>query len=162
MRAYGAAAFAILIASGLPGQPGAPVRPNSRLTPGAVRRGVTRDSVCVAGAATRARAVTPLIKRHVFQAYGIERPPPRRYEIDHLISLELGGSNDPTNLWPESYETRPWNAHVKDALENRLHHLVCSGRLPLAVAQHAIRADWIAAWRRYAAGRLTSRDRMSR
>jgi hypothetical protein len=28
-------------------------------------------------------------------------------EIDHLISLELGGSNDIKNLWPQPYEPAP-------------------------------------------------------
>jgi hypothetical protein len=39
--------------------------------------------------------------------------------VDHLIPLELGGSNDIANLWPQSYVT-VWNAHMKDRLENRL------------------------------------------
>ena len=35
-----------------------------------------------------------------------------------------------------------WNAHVKDALENRLHELVCDGHLPLATARrHHDRLD---------------------
>jgi 5-methylcytosine-specific restriction endonuclease McrA len=25
-------------------------------------------------------------------------------EVDHLISIELGGSNDQHNLWPEPYQ----------------------------------------------------------
>ena len=69
--------------------------------------------------------------------------------MDHLISLELGGSNSIKNLWPQSYETQPWNAHVKDALENELHDEVCSGRLDLATAQHDIATDWIAAYKKY-------------
>jgi hypothetical protein len=71
---------------------------------------------------------------------------------DHLISLELGGSNDIQNLWPESYRTEPWNAHVKDRLEDRLNDLVCAGRLGLADAQRSIATDWIAAYRRYFEG----------
>ncbi len=64
-----------------------------------------------------------------------------------LIALELGGSNRVTNLWPEPYEIT-WNAHVKDRLENRLHELVCAGRLDLATAQRAIATDWIEAYKR--------------
>src|SRR5689334_3175335 len=59
------------------------------------------------------------------------RPASGEYEIDHLISLELGGSNDIENLSPESYSTELWNAHVKGKLEDRLHELVCSGRMRL-------------------------------
>jgi hypothetical protein len=32
------------------------------------------------------------------------------YELDHLIPLELGGSNDLRNLWPQPFEGE-WNAH---------------------------------------------------
>ena len=55
----------------------------------------------------------------------MEQPTP----VTRLISLELGGSNSIRNLWPESYRTEPWNARTKDTLENRLHELVCSGKL---------------------------------
>jgi hypothetical protein len=60
-----------------------------------------------------------------------------------------GGSNDIRNLWPESYRTEPWNAHVKDKLEDRLHELVCAGQIRLSEAQRAIATDWIAAYRRF-------------
>jgi len=138
-----------------------PIRPEPSITPGATRPHVTRDSVCRPRAATDARHVLPSVRRAVLQAYHIPARVADRYELDHLISLELGGSNDARNLWPETYSGQ-WNAHRKDALENRLHHLVCAGRLPLGVAQGAIRADWIAAYRRYAAGRLTHLDRSRR
>jgi hypothetical protein len=71
------------------------------------------------------------------------------YEEDHLISLELGGNpRSPDNLCPEPW-FGPWNAHVKDTLENRLHRLVCAGQLPLGEAQQAIAMDWVAAYRKY-------------
>jgi hypothetical protein len=41
---------------------------------------------------------------------------------------------------------------VKDELEATLARLVCSGRVPLAVAQRAIATDWIAAFGRYVTG----------
>jgi hypothetical protein len=66
-----------------------------------------------------------------------------------LISLELGGSNSIKNLWPQSYRTKPWNARVKDRLENRLHELVCSGQLDLATAQRDIATDWISTYKKY-------------
>jgi hypothetical protein len=71
------------------------------------------------------------------------------YEEDHLISLELGGDpRSPDNLWPEPW-FGPWNAHVKDTLENRLHGMVCAGEIPLRDAQQAIATDWVAAYRTY-------------
>jgi hypothetical protein len=124
-----------------------PIRPDAALTPGAV---ATRDPgvVCSPGYARRARHVAPGVRRAVFAAYGID-PRAGRFELDHLVSLELGGSNDARNLWPESYDTRPWNAHVKDRLENRLHRLVCDGSLSLPDAQARIAGDWIATAERY-------------
>ena len=41
------------------------------------------------------------------------------------------------------------DARVKDKLENRLHELVCAGRLSLPEAQKAIATDWITAYRRF-------------
>jgi hypothetical protein len=71
-------------------------------------------------------------------------------EIDHLISLELGGSNDIGNLWPQPY-FNDCNAHQKDLLENKLHELVCDAddSIPLAEAQLAISTDWISAYTKY-------------
>ena len=54
------------------------------------------------------------------------------------ISLELGGSNSVRNLWPQSYQTAPRNAHVKDKLENRLQTDVCSGKLNIKATQQGI------------------------
>jgi len=72
------------------------------------------------------------------------------YEEDHLIPLEVGGNpTDPKNLWPEPRSTTPYNASKKDALENRLHEMVCSGQLPLDTARQAIASDWVAAYRQY-------------
>jgi hypothetical protein len=42
-----------------------------------------------------------------------------------------------------------WNAHVKDKLEDRLHGLVCAGKLPIEQAQREIATDWIAVYERY-------------
>lgn len=71
------------------------------------------------------------------------------YEVDFLITPGLGGAEDVRNLWLEPYSSTVWNAHVKDALEDRLHELVCSGNLDLATAQHEIATDWIAAYKKY-------------
>ncbi len=129
-------------------QANAPILPDADLTPGATLT-VTADAICVPGYARKVRDVPPEVKREVYASYGVATHVPGEYEVDHLISLELGGSNSVRNLWPESYLTSPWNAHVKDALEDRLHRAVCDGVLDLAAAQHAIAADWIAAYQRY-------------
>jgi hypothetical protein len=53
------------------------------------------------------------------------------------------------NLWPEPYSNTVWNAAVKDALEARLHELVCQGALDLHAAQRELATDWIAAYKRH-------------
>ena len=127
-----------------------PILPNPRMTPGAVLP-VTTSDFCTPGYSKLVRAVPERVKRQVYVEYGITHHARGEFEVDHLISLELGGSNSIKNLWPESYKTNPWNAHVKDALEDRLHAMVCRGELPLATAQHEIATDWIAAYRKYVA-----------
>jgi hypothetical protein len=121
--------------------------PNVRFTPGAVVA-VTQNQVCSDSA--EMTAVIPLtLKTKVLQLYGVAKAQSDAYEVDYLITPELGGATDIRNLWPEPYDHTVWNAHVKDRLENRLRELVCHGDLDLATAQHDISTDWIAAYRKY-------------
>ena len=126
---------------------GDPIRPDSSKTPGDTLD-VTKDDICVPGYSGKVRNVPQSVKEQAYSDYGITHRAKGQYEIDHLISLELGGSNSIRNLWPQSYLTKPWNAHVKDALENRLHQEVCSGQTDLAQAQREISSDWIAAYKK--------------
>jgi hypothetical protein len=119
--------------------------PNPALTPGDVLP-VNVKTVCVPGYSRTVRDVPAAVQHQVYLRYDIRVHQPGEYEVDHLISLELGGSNALANLWPQSYVTQPFNAHVKDALEAELHREVCAGTLPLAAAQQEIRGDWIKAW----------------
>ena len=121
--------------------------PRSDLTPGAVRAAAAADvcSVQVSGNAN----VLPAVQRQVFAEYGIADAEPRGYEVDYLITPALGGSEDIRNLWPQPYAGSPWNAYVKDALEDHLRDMVCSGQLDLATAQREISVNWIAAYKKY-------------
>ncbi len=96
-------------------QQSSPILPNATFTPGATLP-VTIDDIRVPGYTKKVRNVPQGVKEKVYTEYGITSRAPREYEIDHLISLELGGSNSIRNLWPQSYLTQPWNAHVKDRL----------------------------------------------
>jgi hypothetical protein len=91
--------------------------------------------------------VPPEERAAVFAAYGID-PHAHGFELDHRVPLELGGSNAPENLWPQAYSSQPWNAHLKDRLEDRVHALVCSGTMSLHDGQALFLGDWIAACRR--------------
>lgn len=110
---------------------------------------VTKDDVCTPGYTKKVRSVPASLKHRVFAEYGIVKPVPHAYEVDHLISLELGGSNSIRNLWPQPYSGIEWNAHVKDALEDRLHSMVCNGDIEMSTAQNAIATDWVASYKRY-------------
>ena len=126
-----------------------PDSPNHRLTPGA-RLAAGSASICRTGYSASVRNVPTSEKDAVYVRYGIQRVA-YAYEVDHLVSLELGGSNAITNLWPEHYYA-PWGARTKDRLENKLHTLVCSGSLSLISAQRQEAANWIAAYKRYVGG----------
>ena len=120
-------------------------RPDPRCTPGTVFSGVTPQKICVTGYTRTVRNVPASEKAEVFAEYGITSHAPGQYEVDHLISLELGGNNDISNLWPEAAAPVP-GFHQKDVLENYLHDKVCSGALSLQTAQHEIATNWIGAY----------------
>jgi len=105
--------------------------------------------ICRSGYTQSIRNVLQALKEQVYREYGITSREPGEYEIDHVVSLELGGSNSARNLCPESYKTQPLNAHIKDALENRLHALACSGKITMQQAQTAIAGNWTVAYTKY-------------
>ena len=119
--------------------------PDSKLTPGAI---LTTDAsrVCVSGYSSTVRNVPTTEKNQVYAEYNTTYPQPSgANEVDHFISLELGGSNDITNLWLEPAEPKP-GFHEKDTVENYLHSQVCSGALTLPEAQKEIATDWYAVY----------------
>ncbi len=129
----------------------APWLPNPATTPGAIDGGASRAQICRHGWSTRSIrppvAYTEALKRHQLRDHADRRS--WHYEEDHLVSLDLGGApRDPRNLWPEP-RAGACGAAVKDRLEWVLHQRVCAGGVPLGVAQRAIAADWVGAYRRW-------------
>jgi hypothetical protein len=111
---------------------------------------VGRSQVCQVGWASSHRDVPEAERHAVFAAYGVPYAQRGGYELDHLISLELGGDNGQANLWPQPHDRAGVpGSQTKDGLENRLHELVCSGQVDVATAQHAIATNWPAALARY-------------
>ena len=121
--------------------------PDPRCTPGSTDPAVTqtdiRSTICRYG---YTKAVRPPFTRTerfkykiAYPAYGT--PELKRTELDHLVPLELGGSNDATNLWPEA----PGSPNIKDDVERTLNHAVCDGKVTLAAAQQAIASNWTTA-----------------
>jgi hypothetical protein len=121
--------------------------PDPRCTPGSIDPVVTqsniRSTICK-GEWTDPHLRPPQnqtewFKYHVaYPAYGLGWV---QTELDHLVPLELGGSNDATNLWPEPHPS----SYVKDKVENTLNAAVCDDRVSLTRAQQAIASDWMTA-----------------
>ena len=150
-----------------------PLMPKPELTPGAVA--ITDEAkLCSQGFRTRdERHVTDKIKHEVFAKYGTAQGEGicayRAYttksgkkakeccEIDHLVSLELGGSNDVENLWPQPYTQHP-GAHEKDVIEGWLNRQVCIAHtMTLAEAQQSIKEDWYAAYTKMLKAKSTAK-----
>lgn len=116
--------------------------PDPLCTPGAVFASATPDQICKEGYSRSVRSVSVSLKKRVYQEYGLSYPQPTgSYEVDHLIPLELGGSNDIANLFPEAAKPTP-GFREKDIVENYLHGEMCEGTVNLARAQEQIAADW--------------------
>ncbi len=113
-----------------------------RCTPGVLNPAVTqatiKQTVCRTGWTSTIRpptSYTDPLKRKLMTAYRVGGRSSSGFELDHLISLELGGApSDERNLWPESHK----NSFRKDGLENSLNAQVCSGSITLAKAQRRI------------------------
>ncbi len=115
-------------------------RPDPACTPGDILN-VTKSQICKSGYSSSVRNVPDSVKNEVYAEYGITSHRPGQYEVDHFVSLELGGSNDISNLWPQPASPKP-GFHEKDKVENYLHDQVCSGALTLQEAQIKIATNW--------------------
>jgi len=92
------------------------VRQNKDLTGGSV---LTGDPDAACGHAKEHRGPMFSARRdEVLRRYGLPAGTHPDYEIDHLIPLCLGGSDDPSNLWPQPRRSieETWNAEAKDRL----------------------------------------------
>ena len=123
--------------------------PDRACSPGAYSSGLTRAVLCSSSFHTSAiRNVSESEKFAVEAEYGIK---PGHYgsalEIDHIVALELGGSNDIANLYPEKLDAAP-GYKVKDRLENKAHALVCAGAMTLRTVQFGIAMNWQALYKR--------------
>lgn len=104
--------------------------PDPQLTPGVVDSSVTVKQLCTPGYTSSVRLVTEKMKITVFNLYGIPLTERSGYEVDHFISLEIGGKNDIANLWPQRWKPIP-GAREKDVVETWLHRQLCKGQCHL-------------------------------
>jgi hypothetical protein len=141
------AALALIAAVFLAGSSGAFAEssPIPSLTPGATDPRVTQatisQTICKTGYTKTVRNVSTQTKHRVYTEYEIATSSQHNYVIDHLVPLEVGGSNAIENLWPEAKA----DAKTKDKIEGALHARVCSGAVDLTTAQRAFESDWTTA-----------------
>jgi hypothetical protein len=128
--------------------------PDPHCTPGSVDPAITQaniaTTICRSGYTEKVRPPESQTSHAKFDvAYPAYRiPDSATSELDHLVSLELGGSNDITNLWPEAGSV----PNPKDKVENALRRAVCDGKVTLAAAQRAIATNWMTAEARLGLG----------
>jgi hypothetical protein len=130
--------------------------PVASCTPGAIRGDMLNPTnatlaatVCHPGWTATVRppaSETDHTKTAAMEAYGEPTNLRPTIELDHLIPLELGGSSDVSNLWPEiSDEPGQGFRNSKDKVENNLKDAVCAHHISIADAQNAIATNWTTA-----------------
>lgn len=111
-----------------------------------------KKTICVAGWTATVRPPTSYtnpLKAKLLEDYDLPPSDAAKYELDHFVPLALGGhptSHD--NLWLQPWEGQ-WGAKTKDRLERKLQLMVCAGQLTLDQARHAIRTNWVEAFKKY-------------
>ena len=117
--------------------------PDRRCSPGAYYSGLTKAVICGPSFRTSTiRHVPDSLKHAVETEYGLAaKAYGATLEIDHIVPLELGGSNDIANLFPERALPAP-SFRIKDKLENQLHDLVCRGQMTLLEARKGTASNW--------------------
>jgi hypothetical protein len=128
--------------------------PDTRCTPGAINPTVTQQ-VLQSGkfktSCTRDKSSTASEKAATYGEYNITHPghntgQTQTCELDHLISLELGGADTVDNIWPQCGPDGVTLAKryfkIKDKVENYLAAQVRAGSMTLEDAQRGIATDW--------------------
>src|SRR5277367_4081720 len=128
--------------------------PDPSCTPGAINPTVTAEvlqnptfrTMCI-----RSQTTSEAQKAGTYKWYGTPHPSDntgstQTCELDHLVSLELGGADTLDNIWPQC---GPDNVALseryfkrKDGVENYLAKQVREGKMPLEEAQKGIASDW--------------------
>lgn len=128
--------------------------PDPKCTPGSVNPSVkltTLKNKNFTTSCVRDKATSAAKKKTTYAAYAITPPgsntgKTQTCELDHLVSIELGGADTLDNIWPQcgpaDTELAQRYFKIKDGVENYLNVQVKAGQLTLDEAQQKIAADW--------------------
>jgi len=128
--------------------------PDPRCTPGAINPSVglkTLKDPDFRTGCERDHASSAAQKARTYGWYGIAHPVNNTganqiCELDHLISLELGGADSLDNLWPlcgpDGVALADRYFKQKDTVENYLAAMVKAGKIDIGAAQHGIATNW--------------------
>jgi|ERR1041385_879792 hypothetical protein len=137
-----------------------PVKKNGKLlpdpdcSPGAINPTLTVEILRTKGFTTkcvRDQITSAAEKRKTYTFYNIKPPKnnsgkTQTCELDHIISLQLGGADTLENLWPQcgpsGVALNKRFFKQKDTVENFLAREVKAGRMSLEDAQQGIASDW--------------------
>ena len=119
--------------------------PDPAVTPGTANPDVTpitlNSTICAPNATQPRSTTSASTTTKVFARYRIPSVRQSDYVIDQLVPLELGGTNDVENLWPEP-KVGATGAARKDAVERLLYQRVCDGTIEVEAAQQWFETDW--------------------
>jgi hypothetical protein len=120
--------------------------PIRHYTPGATSK-VDVKRLCSAEFATSVKPIAKWQREEALTRYGI-RPDGYSGDVERLIPVSLGGSNDPDNLFP-FHASGEYTVAAMNQLADHLHQLVCDGKVALKDAQDAFKKDWTRAYKQY-------------
>jgi hypothetical protein len=113
--------------------------PDRRCSPGAYYARLTKAALCSPGFhSSKLQHLTAAAKRAVEVEYGLTGSSRSALTIDHIVPLELGGSNNVANLYPQ----RPPVHQLKQTLDSTLAARVCQGLISLGAARRQIAVNW--------------------
>jgi hypothetical protein len=119
--------------------------PDAKLSPGAIDAKRGPKQIC-SGTTKSQRTTTDATKKQVWQAYLDKYPEYAElvkadyehgkttkggkheplFEVDHIVSLELGGADVPANLYPEPFQHEIAGAADKDRVEHAAKPEMCA------------------------------------
>lgn len=118
--------------------------PDRRCSPGAYYPALAKTVICSAGFRAGEIGSVPVSEKLALEReYGLDAK--RGLGIGYIVPLELGGSNDIANLYPE--KAKALEVHARDKLANAAHGWVCAGKISLGAAQQKIATNWQAFYR---------------